>query len=84
MARRKVSGLLARGRTFSCLAGALAVGAARPATGAAFAGGEIFLGAGDASGSSVSFLGVFYPANPFVTGQRGDVFPLRQHGAVRQ
>jgi len=79
-----VSGLLARGRTFSCLASALAVGAARPATGAAFAGGEIFLGTGNATPSSVGFFSVFYPANPFVTGQRGDVFPLRQHGAVRQ
>ena len=65
------------------LAGALAVRAARPAAGAAFAGGEIFLGTGNATPSSVGFLGVFYPADPFVARQRGDVFPLRQHGAVR-
>lgn len=67
----------------SRLAGALAVGAAGPAAGAAFAGGEVFPGAGDATLSGCLSLGIFNPADPFVAGQRGDVFPLHQHGAVR-
>jgi len=70
--RRKVPGFLMRRWAFLRLAGALAVGAARPATGAAFAGGEIFLGTGNATPSSVGFLGVFYPADPFVARQWGD------------
>ena len=71
-----------RAAEFSRLAGAFTVGAARPATGAAFAGGEIFLGTGNATPSSVGFLGVFYPADPFVARQWGDVFPLGEHGWI--
>lgn len=66
-------------RRFLRLAGAFTVGAARPATGAAFAGGEIFLGTGNATPSGVGFLGVFYPADPLVARQWGDVFPLGEH-----
>lgn len=69
-------------RRFLRLAGALAVGAAGPAAGAAFAGGEVFPGAGNASGSRVGFFGVFYPADPFVARQWGDVFPLGEHGWI--
>ena len=80
--RRKVPGFLMRRWAFSCFAGAFTVRAARPATGAAFAGGEIFLGTGNATPSGVGFLGVFYPADPLVARQWGDVLPLGEHGWI--
>lgn len=77
-----VEGVADHKRRFLRLAGAFTVGAARPAAGAAFAGGEIFLGTGNAPPASVSFLGVFYPADPFVARQWGDFFPLGEHGWI--
>ena len=77
-----VEGVADHKRGFLRLAGAFTVGAARPARGAAFAGGEIFLGTGNATPSGVGFLGVFYPADPLVARQWGDVLPLGEHGWI--
>ncbi len=55
--------------------GAVAVGAAGPAAGAAFACLEVFAAPGDAFGAGFGFFGGFYPADPFVAGERCEVCP---------
>lgn len=56
-------------------AGFFSVDAARPAAGASHALGKFCISALDASLARFDELRGFYPANPFITGKRGDVVP---------
>lgn len=55
--------------------GALAVGASRPAAGAALTLFEFFLQEANAALPGAVVFGVFHPADELVAGQRGDVVP---------
>ena len=82
---RKALTLLAAGRASAFrlrLAGTFPVWAAGPTAGSTFSGDQIFLCSLNAAGTGFRLLGVLNPADPFVTGQGGDVFPLGQHGLI--
>src|ERR1700761_7215981 len=63
-------------------AGALAMLAARPATGPALALFQLLLGAANATLSSHVLLGILDPADEFVARQGRDVLPRSQHLGV--
>lgn len=51
------------------------MGASWPTTWSALAVAKVFFGNADAFFSGFLFFGVFYPTNPLVSGEWGDIFP---------